>query len=115
MNPRESLKKHGVPEATIERFLAFHRENPGVWRSFEQYALQAAKSRASLGAKAIMERVRWEAEVERKQAFKCNNNFTAYYARIFADKYPQYKTIFEFRHIRGLKDEDTNTFSLFPE
>jgi len=113
--PRDTLRSHGVPEPTIEKFLSFHRDNPGVWKAFEHFATQAAEAKAQIGAKAIMERVRWDSEVRRKTAFKCNNNYTAYYARIFAAKYPQHETIFEFRHIKGLKNEENDSLSMFDE
>lgn len=90
--------------ATRAGFLSFHRENPGVWREFERFALDAARAgRQHYGAKSIMERVRWECEIAHGSDFKCNNNWTAYYARIFAAKYPEYSGIFEFREARGLK------------
>jgi hypothetical protein len=93
---------HDVPAATKAAFLAYHKSNPEVWREFERFALEAANKRKHYGAKSIMERVRWESEIAYGKDFKANNNFTAYYSRIFAAKYPLFD-LFEFRKLKGLK------------
>lgn len=93
----------GVSYATRRLFIDFHKANPDVWKQFERFALEACRLGLKYSAKAIMERVRWHCEVENNQEFKVNNNFTAYYARIFAAKYPEHSKIFEFREVKGLK------------
>jgi hypothetical protein len=105
VDPRATLQAQGVNPATIDQFIDHHRKNPEIWREFERFALRAVKAgRQRLGAKAIMERVRWETEVEGGVDWKCNNSYTAYYARMFAAKYPEAKGMFEFRTIKGLKE-----------
>lgn len=95
----------GVPSDTQEKFLTYHKCNLQVWEWFEKFALEAALSGKRLGAKAVAERVRWEAAIERKDhEFKLNNNFVAYYARIFCAKYAAYKGYFEFRETSGLQN-----------
>lgn len=106
MTYRDLLISQGVPAQTADKFLAYHKANPGVWEAFKRYALDAARRHAKIGAKAVMERVRWEAEIEQGREFKCGNSYTAYYARIFAIKFPNNRNLFEFRAIKGLKDED---------
>lgn len=91
-----------VPPETWDKFIAYHRDNPGVWAEFERFSLSAAKSGRKLGAKAIAERVRWETEIERGEEFKFCNSYVSYYARIFAAKYPEHRDYFEFRPIKGL-------------
>lgn len=94
----------GIDPATRAAFLQAHRECPDVWKYFEKFALDAiASGREHYGAKGIMERVRWHTEIEHGIDFKCNNNFTAYYARIFAAKYPVHADFFEFREVSGLR------------
>lgn len=95
----------GVPHSTQEKFLDYHRANTQVWEWFEKFALEAALCGRRIGAKAVAERVRWEAAIERKdKEFKLNNNFVAYYARIFCAKYEAYKNYFEFRETSGLQN-----------
>jgi hypothetical protein len=104
VNPRATLLAEGVDLATIDQFIDHHRKNPEIWREFERFALRAIRAgRQRLGAKAIMERVRWETEVEGGVDWKCNNSYTAYYARMLTAKYPEAKGLFEFRTVKGLK------------
>lgn len=97
------LIAQGVPLETAQAFLAWHRDNPAIWREFERLTLEAIAKGRKVGAKAVMERVRWEVEVERGGEWKCNNNYTAYYARMFGAKYPQHRDYFEYREVKGLK------------
>jgi hypothetical protein len=99
---REHLLKQGVPLETVDAFLSSFLANPLIWRQFERFALDAINTRRKLGAKAVMERVRWETEIERQEDFKVSNNWTAYYARIFALKHPTYRDYFDFKQVRGV-------------
>ncbi len=98
----------GVDLKTIAHFMKWHRENPSVWTLFEQKALNLIKSgKKRWGAKAIMEVIRYErAEKEGGQFddYAVNNNYPAYYARVFAMKHPEHKGFFEFREVKGLKE-----------
>lgn len=104
IDPRPYLIDWDIPEATIEKVCRYHRENPSVWLHFEQYALQAYRRGATkIGSKLIMERVRWESEIEQGEPWKCDNSYSSYYARLFASVHTQAKDMFEFRTIKGLK------------
>lgn len=92
----------GVDPETYEKVKAYHKKNPHIWAAFERYALQAAQLRKRHSAKTIMERVRWDCEFERLGEFKISNDYTAYYARAFARKYPQYRNFFKMKKTRGL-------------
>jgi hypothetical protein len=102
---RRSLIAQGVPADTVDVFLAHNEANPEIGLAFKKFAFEAIKKGKRIGAKAIMERVRWEAEVEGGKDWKCNNNFTAYYARLFVICFPQYSDFFEFRRVTGLESE----------
>lgn len=95
-----------VPVETIEKFLEWNSKNPTVWRMFERAALDLIKAgKTHWGAKAICELIRYKRAVEEGGQFddySVNNNFSAYYARVFIVKYPQYSHFFETREIRGL-------------
>ena len=99
------LLADGVSPTTIDIFLKWHQQNPAVWKAFESTALEAINAGFKRwGAKGIAEIVRWRLSLETKSDFKLNNNFVAYYARVFALKYPQHADFFEFREARGLKE-----------
>jgi len=81
------------------RFFKFHDENPHVYKEFERRALLLInKGRRHFGAKAIFEAMRFDwAATTTDEEFKLNNNYTAYYARMFEDKHPDYVGFFEMR------------------
>jgi len=82
-----------------KEFEKFDRDNPKVWESFVAYTFQAISAgRTLIGAKMVTERIRWESFITTKGTpYKINNNFTAFYARKFAETYPQYRNLFRTR------------------
>jgi hypothetical protein len=88
-----------------KRFEDFHLKHPHVYLYFERFALELVKKgHKKLGAKMIMERIRWEIFTESKDdaGFKINNDFVAHYARMFIKNHPDQKELFEFRIIKSL-------------
>jgi hypothetical protein len=86
------------------RFDAFHAEHPRVYMLFSIFALQLLqRGHTKIGAKMIMERVRWECFTGSKDmhGYKINNDFIAHYARLFVDEFPQHKECFEFRILKA--------------
>lgn len=103
MDYRAALVADGVPPMTAQEFMIYHISNPQVWKKFEEKAstLRAAGVK-HYGAKAIMEVIRYEETIQRgTDGFKCNNNYTAYYARIWAMKHGS-DDFFETREVRGI-------------
>jgi hypothetical protein len=94
---------YSLPEGARQPFSDYLHANRGVWEAFEKYALEAATVREHYSAKSIIERVRWHCEITQRCEFKCNNNFTAYLARLFVAKYPQHGELFTFREVNGLQ------------
>lgn len=81
-------------------FSNFHRANPEIYNAFKEYTLHVISTgRKGYSAKAIIERIRWNLEVERRgEDVKINNNFTAYYARLFHAEFPAQDGFFKLRH-----------------
>lgn len=104
MEVRARLVADGVSPETVTMFFQSFQAQPDVWRQFEKFTLESIAKKIKRGSKAIMERVRWECEeLEPGRDWKCNNNFTAYYARVFSYKYPEHRDYFEFRRVEGLR------------
>lgn len=84
----------------FKRFVAFHDANPTIWELYQKFALQlVGAGRKRYSSLAIMMRIRWHVEVETKgDSVKINNDFAAYYARMFAAKFPEHRKFFGFRH-----------------
>lgn len=84
----------------LERqFREFHRDNPHVYRLFDKFTRQVlATGRGRYSADAILHRVRWHTAIEtRSDSFKINNNWAAFYARMWMHDNPAYKEFFETR------------------
>lgn len=77
----------------------YDTQNPEIWAEFEKIALKLIRQGIThYGAKSIFEVIRWHRIVRANdKQFKINNNYTAYYARKFLQKYPQYQDFFETR------------------
>jgi hypothetical protein len=88
-------------EDDVRAFLRFHTENPKVWEAFVTFAREALAAGAKrIGARLIAERVRWEARIERRGAYKLNDHYTPMYARMLVAKNPELGPVFEFRENR---------------
>ena len=80
-----------------ERWWAWHKKNPHVYRLFERFTLEAiAKGHKTLSAWLIVNRIRWETTVvTRGDKFKITNNHIAYYARLFHALHPEHDGFFK--------------------
>ena len=88
-------------------FLAFHRDNPQVYALFCRFT-QAAVARGckNFSVASIIERIRWETEVETTGGeFKIGNNHRAYYARMWMADNPDHAGFFRTRPVRGQEGE----------
>jgi len=89
-----------------EGFNKFHNQNPQIFKAFEQEALRAINAgKTKLSSKLIINYIRWNEFVDSSDAnFKINDAYQSYYSRLFANKYPQYSKVFEFRKLRNEED-----------
>jgi len=99
---KHELWLSGVPKDTVEAFIAAYLESPDVWRAFEDLTLKVIHKGRRAGAKAIIERVRWDVEIESGGVWKVNNNWAPYYARVFEIKHPRHAGYFNKREIKGV-------------
>ena len=93
------------------RFMRFHSENPIVYRLWDRFTHEAlAKGHSRVGSQMIMERIRWETNVELIDArpdnkqLKINDHHAPYYARLWMDKNPEHKGLFSTRTVEGDND-----------
>lgn len=80
----------------------WHKENPQVWTLFQKYTLEAINAGMDhYSVNAIIERIRWHADIETTgDSFKINNNHRAYYARLFHYMYPEHDGFFRLRETK---------------
>lgn len=99
------MKKYKRPKTRADQILRefrkFHEANPRVWELFKKFSIEASNSgRSHYSAKAIFERIRWHIEIETKGSdLKLNNNYTAYYARLFHLDQPELDGFFRVRKL----------------
>ena len=84
---------------TLTDFESYDAEHPEIWRQFRGLTFGLInKGTRHYGAKAIFEIIRYHRIIEYGEGdFKLNNNYTAYFARKFMQKYPAYRGFFETR------------------
>ena len=86
----------GMPQ----KFVEYHRQNPQIYETFKRIANQAIrKGHKNLSAEFIFNVIRWETPVtaEATDGFKVNNNYKAFYSRLFMVEHPQYEDFFRTR------------------
>ena len=87
----------------FRQFMRYDSLNPHVYKLFVGFAEQAKTgNHENLGARAIMEQIRWYTQIITKgDTFKINNNHAAYYARMLMLTDPKnFKGFFRKRKLR---------------
>ena len=77
-------------------FLAFHRDNPQIYELFVKFASEVARNRSRFGSRAILERIRWETNINSNhKTLKIPNAYSAYYSRLFEIDHPRFDGMFQ--------------------
>jgi hypothetical protein len=103
------------------RFKEFHAANPGVWRLFVRFSIEACHAgRKRYSARCVMERIRWHVDVETRGAgveLKLNDHYAPYYARMFQAKFP-HRPLYETRQRTSVQrpayETDLAVFHVWP-
>ncbi len=94
-------------EEMRQQAIAFHKENPRVWKLFCRFAFEKINQGFQhYSVNGIFERIRWEtdqANVDPSKQFKIGNNHRPFFSRRFMRMYPQHDGFFRTR-IQGSKD-----------
>jgi hypothetical protein len=88
------------PPSAKERFLAFHRDNPEVYRRLVALTRQwkRATGRDRVGFPMLWERLRWDYSLTTTTSdVKLNNNMRSYYSRLIMSQEPDLDGVFETR------------------
>lgn len=103
MTPIEVAQQH--QSLFTEEFLKFLPENEHIYQAFEREARRVlARGYTHYSSKTIVEVLRHHSALQEVgSAWKLNNDFTAYWARLFALLNPANANLFEFRVAKGAK------------
>ncbi len=78
-------------------FLQFHSANPQIYEDYKKSIFEAIHlGRKNYSISLLTEHNRWD------RSYKISNNHRAYYARMFVEENPQYKSFFRLRPIKGI-------------
>jgi len=79
----------------LQEFLNFHENHPEVYEEYKKDILDAFNSGRNLySIYVVRENNRWSTKR------KISNNHAPYYARLFIEEYPEYKSFFRLRPIK---------------
>ena len=86
-----------------QKFDEYHADNPGVYAKFVAYAEQLKSAgRTRIGAKAIVERIRWDSLVAAIDGdYKINNSYTSRYVRLVSKERPDLAPLFALRSLKS--------------
>lgn len=92
----------GADAISIDIFFEVAMKRIDIWKEFERLALIVWETgRRRYSAQTIMHVIRWDSEIERGQGeFDINNNWIAYYSRMFMMQYPEAEGFFETRNFK---------------
>lgn len=99
---------------TWAEFERYHVAHPQIYAAFRSYAKMVRRQGfKQFGAKAIMERVRWEMAFGTPRPadgspfdFKITNDMTSYYVRKLARDEPEFLGFFEMRRLQSDEPDD---------
>ena len=92
---------------TKENFALYDAANPGIWKMFKHFSLQAASKRKHYSARGIFHQVRWHTMMREKEGeYKLDAGWSSHYARKFMERFPQHEEFFETRIRRRSYHDD---------
>jgi hypothetical protein len=101
---RCSLREEGLLEGDIDRYVDYLTDNPDIWIMFQTKALELIDmGQEHYGAGAIVEIIRYERIRRGADGFTINNNVRAALARMFQIAFPEFKSFFATRKMKGTK------------
>lgn len=105
----DSVALCGIPS----KFIEYHRAHPEIYEAFKRIANEAIKKgHKNLSAEFVFNIIRWETPIsaEEVDGFKVNNNYKAYYSRMFMEENQHLKGFFRTRESKA-DDIDLKTIN----
>ena len=95
------------PDNGFLNFNVFHKENPEIYDLFKKEAFKHIyeESTEKMGARMIIDSIRWGMAEQGKGHVTISNNHIAYCTRMFRRDYPKYKGVFDIRPLQNLANE----------
>jgi len=95
MTHQPELFKPAPTSPNAIAWAAYHRAHPEVYQRFVRFTLEVIEAgREHYSAQAIVERIRWETEIQGGGDFKLPNAHVAFYSRLFMEDHPRHDGFF---------------------
>lgn len=79
-------------------FVKYHEDNPHVYEKFKEMTFKTIeRGFKNYSTNGIFEVMRWHTGTSGNDEYKINNNYRAFYARLFAKDFPEFKDFFRTR------------------
>ena len=98
-----AMLEREFPADEVAEFIEKHRENPHVFKAFEEEAINRIRcGKQRLSSKGIIEFLRDNQSVQTTgmKGFNISNTYTAYYSRIFCHLHPIHRHLWQFNETR---------------
>jgi hypothetical protein len=94
--------------SVYESWKRYHFANPNFYEQFHKFAYEAIRTRHKVGARLIIELIRWFEWIEKgSNLYRVCNNFAPYYARLLMLDKPEFKALFNTKSLKsGVTDAD---------
>jgi len=81
-------------------FKTYHKNNPHIYDTFESITLELiGLGRTQFAVRNILGKMRWDMAISGNDEYKINENYSAYYGRLFEEKHPSYEGFFRKKSI----------------
>jgi hypothetical protein len=79
-----------------DKFPEYHKQNTQIYDAFKKTTFEAIeKGHRLFSAEFVFNVIRWNTRVSANDTeYKINNNYKAFYSRMFMNEYPQHKGLF---------------------
>ena len=81
---------------SFEKYIKTHSE---TWKLFQELCFDAMRAgQMKWSARSIIHVIRWEYTIKREsREFKISDHHSSFFSRLFALKYPKYKSFFSYK------------------
>lgn len=81
-----------------QKFKIYHAENPHIWEAVKEYTYKYTfAGHTVLSINRVFEAIRWDTMVKGNDEYKMNNNYRAFYARMWNNLFAEFGAEFRIR------------------
>lgn len=99
-----------LDEKSKDAFKKYHADHPDIYRNFKKYSfMMLGRGRKRYSAKCIIERIRWDYDMEYSdKEFKISNSMTSFYVRFLIWNHEEFAGFFQLKKVKGIRHKEKN-------